>query len=436
MINGIGSSYNNYYNYQNTISQLRLQQALAKNPKYQRQITEAAQNTYSAQYKSSSMDFLRDYTSTMSDVMQSANSLKASNTAGVMNSLTAVSSETDVASVTNRYSGYASYAARPAQNMTLEVSQVATAQQNRSDGVKSGALAEGDMAFTISGPKGNVDINISATKDSGATKTNGQMLREAAAAINKSDAGVIASVTQENGKAVLSLQSRSTGTDAAFEVSGQMGAAEGLQNISEEAVNAEYSVTTNGETKDYTSQSNSIQLDMGRIQADLKTTGTTDISVGPDTDKVVSAVSDLLKNYNKAVGFLQDNASHGRGTASQLQNFERSIGAAQSLKKLGITTDKEGQLVLDKEALTKALQEEPTLAKDLLSGRGGLAENLYNRSSSAMNTNSASLISNDLRAIDQDRFSDPFQFANMYSKHGAYTLNNYAALGLMMNYLV
>lgn len=436
MINGIGSSYSNYYNYQNTISQIRLQQALSKNPKYQKQVMESAQSQYRDQYRSSSLDFLRDYSSTMSDVMQSANSLKASNSTGVMNSLTAVSSETDVASVTNRYGGYASYAARPAKDMTLEVSQLATAQQNRSDGVKSGALAQGDMAFTISGPKGNVDINISATKDSGATKTNGQMLREAAAAINKSDSGVIASVTQENGKAVLSLQSRSTGTDAAFEVAGQMGAAEGAQNISTEAQNAQYSVTANGETTEHTSQSNSVQLDMGRIQADLKATGTTDVSVRPDTDKVVSAVSDLLKNYNKAVGFLQDNADHGRGTANQLRNFERSIGGAQSLQKLGITTDKEGQLVLDKEALTKALREEPTLTKDLLSGRGGLAENLYNRSTSAMNTNSASLISNDLQAIDQDRFSDPFQFSNMYSKHGAYTLNNYAALGLMMNYLV
>lgn len=430
MINGIGSSYSNYYNYQNTISQIRLQQALSKNPNYQRQIMESAQNTYSDQYRSSSLNFLRDYSSTMSDVMQSANTLRSANSTGAMNSLTAVSSDTSVASVSNRYRS------TQAKDMTLDVTQLASAQQNRSDGVKSTALAQDDMAFTISSAKGNVDINISATKDSGAAKTNGQMLREAAAAINKSNAGVVASVTQEDGKAVLSLQSRSTGTDAAFEVAGQMGAADGLQNISAEAENAQYSVTSNGRTTDYTSQSNSVQMDYGRIQAELKDVGTTAVSMQADADKVVAAVSDLLKNYNQAVGFLQDNATHGRGTANQLRTFERAIGSAQSLTKLGISTDKEGQLILDKDALTKALKEEPNLTKDLLSGRGGLAENLYNRSVNAMNTNSASLISNDLKAIDQDRFSDPFQFSSMYSRQGAYTMNNYAALGLMMNYLI
>ncbi len=431
MISGIGSSYSNYYNYQNTINQIRLQQALAKNPNYQKQVVESAQSAYSAQYKSSSLDFLQDYSSTMGDVLQSANSLKASNSTSVMNALTAVSSDADVASVSSLYK------TTQAKDMTLEVTQLAAAQQNSSDGVKSSALAESDMAFTISGSNGSVDINISATKDDGTTKTNGQMLREAAAAINKSDAGVVASVTQEDGKAVLSLQSRSTGTDAAFEVTGQMGAAEGLQDVSVEAANAQYSVTSNGRTTDYTSQSNKVQMDYGRIEAELKDVGTTAVSMQADADKVVAAVSDLLEDYNQAVGFLQDNATHGRGTANQLQIFERSIGSAQSLAKLGISTDSEGQLVLDKEALTKALKEEPELTKDLLSGSGGLAETLYNRSVSAMNTNSASLISNDLQAIDQQQFSDPFQFTSMmYSRQGAYTMNNYAALGLMMNYLI
>lgn len=429
MISGIGSSYNNYYSYQNTINQMRLQQALSKNPNYQKQI-EASQPDYSERYRSSSLDFLRDYSSTMSDVMQSANSLRDANSAGVMNTLTVTSSDTAVADVSNRYK------IRQEGEMSLDVTQLAAAQQNRSQGVSSGADAKEDMSFAITGQNGRFDFNVSALNENGTAKTNTQMLREAASAINKSDAGVLATVTQEDGKVVLSLQSRNTGTNAAFEVSGQLGAAQGLQDVSTEAANAQYSVTKNGRTQDYTSQSNSVQLDAGRIQADLKQTGTTVISAGPDAEKVANAVSDLLADYNKAVSFLESNESHGRGTAKQLDKFQRSVLSDESLSKLGISVDKEGQLVLDKEALTKALKEEPTLTKELLSGSNGLAQNLYNKGVSAMSANSASLISSDLQSINNDMMMDPFQYMNLYSRSGAYTMNNYATLGLMMNYLV
>lgn len=432
MINGIGSSYSNYLNYQQTISQVRLQQALSKNPNYQsyqKQVS-STQDAYRDRYRSSSLDFLRDYSSTMSNVMSSANSLRTSNSTSVTNQLAAVSSDTDVATVTNRYT------LREQKDITLDVTQLAVAQQNRSEGVRSNVAAEGDMAFSISGANGKVDINISATREDGTTKTNIQMLREAATAINKSDAGVIASVKQENGKSVLNLQSKSTGTDSAFEVTGQLGAAEGLQNVNQEALNAEYTVTTNGETQSYTSQSNSVQLDYGRLQAELKDTGSTELSVGPDNQKIISAVSDLLKSYNNAVDFLSDNAEHGRGTATQLQRFERSLASNSVLDRLGISKDKDGQLVLDEKKLAESLKKDPGLTKDLISGSNGLAQNLYNRGVSAMNTNSASLISNDISAINENAFYDPFQYMGMYSRSGAYTTNNYAALGMMMNYLV
>lgn len=431
-INGIGSSYNNYFSYQQAVSQVKLQQALAKNPKiqaYQKQM-ESVSDTYKEQYRSSSMDFLRDYSTTMSDVMQSANSLRANNTSGVMNTLVSGSSDASVASVSNRYT------LRQEKDMTLDVAQLASAQQNVSQGVQSNAAAQQDMAFSISGAKGSFDINVSAMRSDGTAKTNSEMLKEAAAAINSTASGVTASVTQKDGKSVLTLESRNTGTNAAFQVSGQMGAAEGLQNVSAQAANAQYSVTADGKTMQYTSQSNDVQLDYGRMQAELKGTGSTEISVRPDTDKIVSAVSDLLNSYNKAVDFLGDNAAHGQGAANQLQNFSRALASDKTLEKLGISTDKEGNLVLDKEKLVKSLKEEPGLTKQLLSGSAGLAQNLYNRGVSAMNTNSASLIHNDIQAINEYAIADPFQSMNLYSRSGAYTMNNYATLGLMMNYLV
>lgn len=434
MVNRIGSSYSNYYNYQNTIGQIKLRQAVSKNPdyqNYQKQIQRTQTDAYRENYRNSSMDFLHDYTSTMSGVMQSANSLKSSNSAGVMNSLAAVSSDASVADVTARY------ALRQAKDMTLNVTQVATAQQNHSVGVKSSEAAGQDMDFIISGTDGRrLEINISTNKEDGTVKNNGEMLNEAAASINKANAGIAAVVEQKDGKSVLSVKGTDTGTDSSFEVTGQLGAAEGLQKASVEASDAKYSVTTDGVSRDYTSQSNNVQLDAGRLQAELKEVGETTISTQPDTDKIASAVSKMLDSYNKAVDFLGNNANHGRGAIVQLRNFERSLTSDEALKRLGISENKEGQLTLDKEKLLKSLKEEPNLTKDLLSGSNGLAQNIYNRGVSAMNTNSASLISNDLEPITQNSFMEPTPQGNFYSRSGAYTMNNYAALGLMMNYLV
>ena len=92
MIGGIGSLYGSYYNYQLTINQIRQQQALAKNPNVQKYMESTSKpDRYDDQYRSSGLDFLRDYNSKMSDVMQAANSLKTNNSAGVMNSLVTVS---------------------------------------------------------------------------------------------------------------------------------------------------------------------------------------------------------------------------------------------------------------------------------------------------------------------------------------------------------
>lgn len=443
MVGRIGSSYSNYYSYQRAISQIRLGQAISKNPQYQnyqkqveqartRMLNDTYGDIYKTQTRASSMDFLKDYTSTMGDVMQSANTLRDSNSAGVMNTLNPVSSDTGVADVTARYN------LRQGRDLTLDVTQIAASQQNRSDAVKSIEAAAEDMAFSISGPNGRYDFNISAAKDNGAAKNNAEMLREAAAVINKSSAGVMASVEQKDGNSVLTLQSRETGTDAAFEVTGQLGAAQGLQNVAAEAANAQYSVKTGGITRDYTSQSNSVQLDAGRLQADLKAVGSTNISAQPDADKIADSVSKMLDSYNKAVDFLGNNSNHGRGAIVQMRNFERSLTSEEAMKRLGISENKEGQLVLDKAKLTESLKNEPTLTKQLLSGPNGLAQTVYNRGVNAMNTNSASLISNDLDAMNENNYSfmNPIQQTSVYSRNGAYAMNNYAALGMMMNYLV
>ena len=445
MINGIGSSYN-FYNYQTTINQLKLQQAISKSPDYNsyRGYVDSmqSQNTWiNKSQKSSSLNFLRNYNTAMSDVMQSANALRTSNSAGIMTSLSASSSNSDVASVTQNFK------LRQKKDITLNVAQIAVAQKNSSAGIKGNGIAKTDMNFSISSKNGNFLFNIKATDKNGVAKTNDAMLAEAVNAINNSNAGVKATVEKgKDGNSTLTLESGTTGTASAFTINGQLGAAEGIQTAAQEASDTQYSITENGMTQSYTAQSNTVQLDYGRMQAELKSTGKTSITTGTDPNRIVSAVSSLVDSYNKATDFLKNNISHGSGISRQLHNFERSIASESSMERLGLSYSKDGRLMFNEETFRKSLEEDSFLTEELLSGSNGLADNLFNRASSAATANSASLINNDLEAIGNQGIStnnsaatmkgnDSFRLMATYSRAGMFNLNNFAAVGIMMNYL-
>lgn len=431
-IGGIGS-YGSYFNYQQSIGQMRLQQALSKNTRYMQGIQQTTgKGTYDGtSFKSNSMDFLKSYSTTMGNVMESANALRDTNNSSVMKKLDVASSDTAVATVSQRYP------ARTEQEFTIAVEQIAAAQQNVSSGVKASEAAAQDMSFSVNGSGGSVAVNVSALRDDGSTRTNRDMLNEAMKQINAGKSGVTASVTEKDGVASLSLTSDKTGTSSAFTVAGNMGAAAGADQVQRQGQNAEYSITSGKDKKSFSSQSNEITMDTSRIAVTLKGAGETTVSVSPDNSKIVSAVDNLVKSYNEARKFLGDNAGHGVGVSNQLASFERTLMDSKSMEKLGISKDKNGNLVLDKETLTKSLKEDPKLTKDLISGSNGLAQSAFQKSTSAMSANSASLVSRDLQEIDEAAsYADSYQFMNMYSRRGAYNMNNYAALGMMMNYLV
>ena len=83
-VGGISSSYmNSYMNYSSTINQLRLQQALQRNQvNHQNQAVQpvprvSSYNGSRGTYSASGMSFLKDYNSSMSELMQSANTLRS-----------------------------------------------------------------------------------------------------------------------------------------------------------------------------------------------------------------------------------------------------------------------------------------------------------------------------------------------------------------------
>lgn len=427
-INGINSYGMGYYNYQSSINNVRLAQALSKNQRYAR--SPVSQVSAVKGPLKESMNFMKAYNSSMSNLMSAANTLRGGNSSSVMNDMTVSSSNEAVATAKEKLT------VRDAKELTLDVKQLAQAQTNVSEGVKASDAASGDMNFSVGNGIKSVNVNVSAVNDDGSTKTNAQMLKEAADQINKGDANVKASVVEKDGTATLKLTGTYTGAYNGFQVSGELGAAKGLDAVETKAANSIYSVTMNGKTTTHESYSNDISVDSTRIGINLKSVGKTTISAGADADKTASAVDNLVNAYNSSIKLLNDNYERGTGVDKQLRNLVRGLGSDKSLEKLGITVNKDATLKFDKDVLKKNMKENPSLTRDLISGLGGIANTAYNKASSGLSVNSSTLINNDIESAQSEAMSSPYHAFNMYSRTGAYTLNNYYALGMMMNYLV
>lgn len=427
-INGIHSYGMGYYNYQSSINNIRLTQALARNPKFAQSAVSKVSPVGGS--LKDSVHFMKKYNSAMSELMSASNSLRDVNRNGAMKDLEVTSSNENVASAKERFQ------MRDVKEMTLNVSRLAKAQVNKSAGVKGSERAADDMNFTVGNGTKSVSVNVSALKEDGTSKTNLQMLREAASQINKSSVNVRASVVEKDGMASLELTGTRTGTANRFQVNGELGAAKGADKTETEAENAVYSVTMNGRTSEFESHSNEVTIDSTRVGVTLKGVGETTIRSDVDADKVVSAVDDLVKAYNASLKLLNDNYDRGTGVDKQLRNLVAGLGSEQSLEKLGITVNKDATLKFDGEVLKKSLREEPSLTKELISGTSGIANKAFNKATAGMNVSSGTLINRDIESAQSEMMGSPLYAFNLYSKGGAYAMNNYYAAGMMMNYLV
>ena len=330
------------------------------------------------------------------------------------------------------------------KDFKLDVAQIAQAQMNVSEGVKASAYAQSGMNFTVGDDKNSVNVQVSAVKANGGSKTNAQMLREAADQINKSKANVTASVVEKDGVASLQLESKETGTSHRFEVSGEMGAAAGAENVKTEAANAKYSVTSSGMKTEYESESNTVSVGYVGVSAQLKGTGQATLKPDVDTGKVASALGDLVDAYNSSLKFLNDNFDRGSGIGRQMQSLLTGLGSEQSLKQMGISVNKDGTLSFSESALQKNMAKDPSLTRDLISGTGGLADRLFNKASNGLNMSANSLTnyssvsgtSGSYGSSSTKSATNPYAVLGMYSRSGVYNMSNYNAVGMMLNYLI
>lgn len=431
-INGV-NSYMGYYNYQASINNFRLSQALANNQRFTQamsSVSGSSSNSYRNTSLTSSMAFVKNYSSSMSDLMGSANALRSANQSGVMNDYVVSSSDASVAKATEKLT------VRNAQQMDFDVQQLAAAQVNVSEGVKASDKASSDMDFTVGNALNSVNVKVSAVNSDGSAKTNADMLKEAADQINRGTSNVKASVVQKDGVASLQLEGKYTGVANSFEVTGNLGAAAGADTVKTEAANSKYSVTVGGKTTQHESYSNDVYADSYRIGVELKGVGKTTIKADVDSDKIATALSDLVGSYNSSLKLLNDNYDRGTGVDKQLRNLVAGLGSEQSLKQLGITVNKDATLSFDKDAFAKNMKENPSLTRSLISGPGGIADRAFSKGSTGMNVSSSSLINGDLASAQEESITNPMNAFSSYSRSGAYAMNNYAAVGMMLNYLI
>lgn len=436
-VNGI-YGYNSY-SYQTTMNMLRLSSVksfsgavspVQRIPKLSSSAPSSAASAFT-----DIQDFLKSYESELTGLESAASKLMLSSRNNVFQDYQAGSTDESVATVSG------SYRLNADLNMDLDVQSLAQAQKNVSgeryamEKVQAGA----DMNFEIQGSSGMAAISVSSTNANGTARTYNEMYQDAAKAINaQSDLGVKASVSNVDGKVSLVLTAKDTGERNGFTVTGDMGAAAGAEVASVQAQDAVYTVTENGYSQTQRSSSNKVSLLYGKIDAELKGTGKTNVYTGVDEDEIVSAVKDLVKQYNSVSNLLKDNADRGTGAAAHLASFNRGMADEKTLKSLGITYDKDGQLQVDEEKLKSALETDFEGIVSLIGGQYGMAEKAASRADSALSDSVQRIVNNSLGSPVQQ--SDPqggsfsqYQYFSNFASRGAFHLSNYYTVGMLLN---
>jgi len=182
----------------------------------------------------------------------------------------------------------------------------------------------------------------------------------------------------------------------------------------------------------------------------------TDEDVSKAMDNVVDAAKDFADKYNYTVSYLKKNIEQGSGISNQLEAFQRSIPNEKTLKAVGMSVDKNGNLQVDEDKMKEALQKDPSQVKELIGGQFSMADRVGSKATSILdssidkilgkeasdssdtektNSSSSSSSSSAFGTSKNSMMSDSFlQFAS-FAKSGAYNLSNYYAVS-MLNILV
>lgn len=165
-----------------------------------------------------------------------------------------------------------------------------------------------------------------------------------------------------------------------------------VENLATETDPARYSITENGRTTRYTSESNVINLGNADATLTLKGTGTTEIYTGVDEDKIVSAMKDMVKSYNNTMETLSLGKNLGSGVYSQYSEMTKPIANGSVLSMVGLSYDKAGNLKLDEDRLRNALENQYDTTRELIGGQYGIATSLGERAGNILSQSVSSIM--------------------------------------------
>lgn len=278
----------------------------------------------------------------------------------------------------------------------VNVSSLASAQRLASTAVSSpsASLGTGTLTFQFgSYGSGGFTANSATSSTQITLNSANDTLQGLADAINKANFGVSATIVNNGSGYQLALTSK-TGTDNQLNITSSSSALSGFTynggtgGMTQTTAASNAALTLNGIA--VSSDSNTIKNAVKGVNFTLTGTGSTTVSVAPDTNSITSAVQSFVNAYNgyakdvskyanydpktKQAGVLLGSATL-RSLTSELQNgVVQNIPGASSgystLMDLGITANSDGTLSLNTSKLSSAIQSNYPAVIAALTGAG------------------------------------------------------------------
>ncbi|NJD02990.1 MAG: hypothetical protein FIA99_10450 [Ruminiclostridium sp.] len=187
----------------------------------------------------------------------------------------------------------------------ISVSQLAAGQTNTGKELKSSDAAAFSKGMNTFGIKSGITTKTVAFTIN-ESDTNKTALDKMANAINKSNSGIKASVISNDkaGTSYLRIDSDKSGTNSSFaltDAAGDAVTAAGANTVTGSAKNAQYTL----DGTQYSSQSNTISIDNGKVQITLKKAENKEIrfSIGYDTKAITNNIKTFVQEYSKIADY-------------------------------------------------------------------------------------------------------------------------------------
>ncbi|HEY3802785.1 MAG TPA: flagellar filament capping protein FliD [Kofleriaceae bacterium] len=273
---------------------------------------------------------------------------------------------------------------------SMRVDQIATAQTVASNTFATDTAGiAGTGSFTIASGTGSSATSATISFDSTDT------LDSIAGKINEANVGVTASVLNDGSTYRLIVNSTQPGTANAATFTDDSGSSLGLANSANITVAAKdakvnidgIEVTRGSNIIDDALPGTTLTLSSAQASSDPNTA----VTVSTDTTGLTSLLNSFVSNYNAISSALDVQMSYnqssttqeplfGDSTMRQLQGSLETIASQEfgglNLTDLGITIDENGNMSLDSDKLTAALQTNPNAVTQLFT-TGGFANAVY-----------------------------------------------------------